>query len=180
MLLQHAGDKPVVLDADALNLMAVDGALQKLIRNRKGFTVLTPHMGEFSRLCGKSMETLKTARLEEAAAYAVDMGVTLLSKDAVSVVTSPEGQTVLIDSGNNGMATAGSGDVLAGITAALLGIYAKNDKSLFDAVTSAAYLHGLAGTDCLQSMPEDFVMAGDIIERISEVLGRIRKAQKEE
>ena len=108
-----------------------------------------------------------------------------MAKDSVSVVTDGS-RSEFITSGNSGMATAGSGDVLSGIIAALLGniagakgVSAKTCKEeLFNAVRNAAYIHGMAGSACLEDMAEDSVTAGDIIAHLQSVIKDIRDEQK--
>ena len=118
--------------------------------------------------------------------FAKEENVILVAKDSVSAVTNGE-STQLITSGNSGMATAGSGDVLAGIIAALLGNVTGICKSrgevsskekLFDAVRNAVYIHGMAGSACLEDMAEDSVTAGDIIAHLQGVIKDIREEQK--
>ena len=101
-----------------------------------------------------------------------------MAKDAVTCVSDGK-RAVLISSGNNGMATAGSGDVLAGIIAALVAASAKT--AVADAMTpvlNAVYIHGLAGSVCLDNMAEDSVTAGDIIISLPGVIKEIRDEQK--
>ncbi len=177
LILENSGDKPVVIDADGLNIISDEknGIKKDHICGRKGFTVLTPHVGELSRLTGISVKELKEDLPGAAAKYADENGICLVAKDAVTVVTDGS-LSWLINSGNNGMATAGSGDVLAGIIAAFLG--AANGH-LPDAVLNAVYFHGMAGTACLENMSEDSVTAGDMIVSVQRVMKRIRDEQKE-
>ncbi len=176
LLLENSGDKPVVIDADGLNIIAdkADGISDTLIKGRRGFTVFTPHIGELSRLTGINTKALKEDPVGAARSYAADAKVCLVSKDAVTVVTEGR-EAILISSGNNGMATAGSGDVLAGIIAAFLGSCRGRAR---EAVLNAVYIHGMSGTACLESMSEDSVTAGDIIVSLQRVMKLVRDEQK--
>ena len=179
-LLENGNEKPFVLDADALNIIAGEEgeagkSLSEMIARRQGITIFTPHMGEFSRLAKKDIKELKADIAKAAAEYAKEAGVILVAKDAVTCVTDGK-RTVFVSSGNNGMATAGSGDVLAGIIAA----YAAKSGSPLSAVQNAVYVHGMAGSACLESMAEDSVTAGDIIVSLQRVIKEIRDEQKGE
>ena len=178
-LLEKAPDKPFVVDADGLNIMAADGAVAEIIKNRNALTVLTPHIGELSRLTGKSAKELKSNISEEAAVFATETGTILVAKDAVTSVTDGK-DIVYVHSGNNGMATAGSGDVLAGIIAAMMANKAFDAEGIkrVAAVLCGVYLHGMAGTGCLEDMAEDSITAGDIIISLQRVLKAIRDEQK--
>ena len=193
-ILDNSGDKPMVIDADGLNIISTDSLLKEKTAQRKGFTALTPHIGELSRLTGKTAGELKSGIIEEAADYAALNNVCLVAKDSVTTVTDGK-KTVLVTCGNSGMATAGSGDVLAGVIAAMLGNVVGIEKSgrtfnpagaesnpeytdkLLRAVESAVYLHGIAGSACLESMAEDSVTAGDIIVSLQRVLKQIRDSR---
>ncbi len=183
-LLENAGDKPFVLDADALNIISAGDRersgqdFREIIQRRSAVTIFTPHIGELSRLTGKSATELKSDIIKCSNEYAADAGVILVAKDAVTCV-SDGSKAVLVSTGNNGMATAGSGDVLAGITAALVAVCAKTEKyEAFTAVLNAVYIHGLAGSACLDNMAEDSVTAGDIIISLPGVIKEIRDEQK--
>ena len=181
--LENEKDKPFILDADALNIIAgedekVSGAKKgfaEMIRERQGITIFTPHIGELSRLTKKTAGELKSDIVCAASEYAKKAGVILVAKDAVTCVTDG-GKTVFVNSGNNGMATAGSGDVLSGIIGAFVG----NSEEPFSAVLNAVYVHGMGGSACLDSMAEDSVTAGDIIVSLQRVIKEIRDEQKGE
>ncbi len=178
-LLEKAPDKPFVIDADGLNIMSENEKVRELVKNRKAVTILTPHIGELSRLTGKSTGELKSDISKEAAALAAATGTILVAKDAVTSVTDGK-DLVYVHSGNNGMATAGSGDVLAGIIAAMMANKAFKTEGIKDiaAVLCGVYLHGIAGSGCLEEMAEDSVTAGDIIVSLQRVLKEIRDEQK--
>lgn len=179
LLLEKAGSKIVVIDADGLNILAEDEEISAILKGRgEGTTILTPHMGEFARLSGKSVKEIAACPARISKAYSRNMNAILVLKDAVTVVTCAD-EMVIINAGNNGMATAGSGDVLAGITAALCAFEPKaaDDDKMFKAVCNAVYLHGYAGHICTESMPTDSVMAGDIASALPEAIGNVRALQ---
>lgn len=185
LLADVSGDRPLVIDADGLNIISADKELREKIKNRSALTVMTPHLGELSRLTGLGINKIKEDLCGKALDFAGKENVILVAKDSVSVVTDGS-RSELITSGNSGMATAGSGDVLSGIIAALLGniagakgVSAKTCKEeLFNAVRNAAYIHGMAGSACLEDMAEDSVTAGDIIAHLQSVIKDIRDEQK--
>ncbi len=134
-------DAPLVIDADGLNGLAQDKDLLKLL---KPDTILTPHPREMSRLTGLSTEAIQKNRIDIAADFAQTHSVCLLLKGAGTVLAFADGSVCLNPTGNPGMATAGSGDVLTGLIAGLLaqGLDAKR------AATAGAYLHGLGPATC--------------------------------
>ncbi len=159
---------PMVMDADALNMLSVDKGLQDFLyaRGDKGLeTVLTPHMGEFARLAGTSVADLKTDIAEATFNWAKAYQITLVAKDARTVVADMGGRLYLNITGNSGMATAGSGDVLSGIIGALLG----QGLGGFDAATLGVYIHSLAGDGAADKYSEYGVTAGKIIETIKKL-----------
>ena len=138
---------PLVLDADALNAMAAWGADSWVPRVREiraagkaGGAVLTPHSGEMSRLTGRSIEELRANPVEVARAWATRWGATLVLKGAPSVTAGPNGRVWVNPTGNSGLATGGSGDVLSGVIGALLGQGMPGPE----AAVLGCYLHGLA------------------------------------
>jgi NAD(P)H-hydrate epimerase len=163
---------PTLIDADGLNLLAQDSSLQEMIdqMGQKGRAfVLTPHLGEFSRLYGCSIAETKEHLLEYPAELAKRLRAVVVCKDARTVVTTPEmNEQYLNTTGNDGMATAGSGDVLAGMITGLLaqGMEAK------DAAVCGVYLHGAAGDLAAKEKTRRSMMASDIIEQISIAAGK--------
>lgn len=148
---------PMVLDADALNILSRNP--QYLQRLPQG-SVITPHVGEFNRLFGKTNNSY--IRLMASLAYAKSFGVTILLKGAYTVVTSPCGVHHFNTTGNPGMATAGSGDILTGIIAALVA----QGYAAPDAARIGAYVHGLAGDMAASVVGEIALTASDIVEYI--------------
>lgn len=155
---------PVLLDADALNVLAQH---KELIRECQNSVIITPHIKEFSRLNGYSIEEIQQDLLGKAREFAKQYPVLCVVKDARTVVTK-EGEIAYINvSGNNGMATAGSGDVLSGIIGGLLAQGVEPRKS----ATFGVYLHGLAGDYAKEAMGVYSMTARDIIKHLKDVLG---------
>lgn len=161
------GKKPLVIDADGLNLLAENGDLRRLLaaQGEKGRkVVLTPHVGELSRLTEVSVQELKQSLLQHGRELAKELHAVVTAKDARTFVCREKGSACLNLSGNSGMATAGSGDVLAGITGVLL----TQQEDAFQAAALAVYVHGRAGDEAAARRGERGCMAGDI----AEALGR--------
>lgn len=153
LLIQQAA-QPLVLDADALNILAENKTwLSFLPKN----TILTPHPGEFDRLAGKSDNGFQ--RLDKAKEFASRYEVFVVLKGAHSAVCTPRGRIWFNSTGNPGMATAGSGDALTGIIAGLLAQKLKP----FDAATAGVYIHGLAGDIAVLKTGYKSLIASDII-----------------
>ncbi len=159
--------KPLVLDADALNIIAENKDFLALLESDSGKAgareiIMTPHMGEFSRLTGCPVSELKKDILSKVRAFTQKYAVSLVCKDARTVV-SKRGECEYINtSGNDGMATAGSGDVLTGIIAGLL---AQGMRG-FDAAVMGVYAHGLAGDIACAKTSGYYMMAHDIIKAL--------------
>ncbi|MTK54543.1 NAD(P)H-hydrate dehydratase [Paludibacter sp.] len=146
-------DKPMVIDADALNILAQHPEWMKLIPAN---SILTPHPAEFDRLAGKS--TTGYERLEKARDFAVKNKVTVVLKGAYTAVINTDGEISFNSTGNPGMATAGSGDTLTGI---LLALQAQGYNA-FDAARLGVFLHGLAGDIATRTIAFESITAGDI------------------
>lgn len=158
---------PLILDADALNLLSENEDVTALMRAYRGSVVMTPHMGELARLTGKSIPFLKENIFREALLSAEHYQAIMVCKDAVTLVADPITSNIYMNiSGNNGMATAGSGDVLTGIIAGLLA----QAKDAFEAVALGVYLHGLAGDKAKDTYTEYGVTAGRIVENIKNLI----------
>lgn len=154
---------PLVLDADALNIMSKQMDLFERINTT---CIITPHLGEMSRLCGKTIDEIKENLIKSAKTFAEKYHVYCVLKDAVTCIANPDGTIYLNLSGNSGMATAGSGDVLAGIIGALLAVH----TSEHDAGALGVFLHGLAGDMAKEKYGESFMTASDIIEQLCQCL----------
>lgn len=175
-LVLKEADCSLILDADALNLLAKQEELQILAKERKQRfpkreLVLTPHQGELARLTGQKIEELKENPLLHQQALAEQFHCTLVSKDAVTLVCTKEEQQFYLNSaGNSGMATAGSGDVLAGILGSfLVQSEKKGNISILESMAAGVYLHALAGDRAKERVGEAAMIAGDIIDSLKEL-----------
>lgn len=153
---------PCVLDADALN--ALVGHLEVLGKSR-GQLLLTPHPGELARLLGVTTTELQENRVAIARSFAVDHRVVLVLKGARTLIARPDGAVFINTTGNPGMATGGTGDVLAGICGSLIG----QGLPLGEAATTAVWVHGRAGDVVKQKRGELGLIAGDLLEGMTEV-----------
>lgn len=151
--------KPLVIDADAL--FALAGHADILLK-AEGPRILTPHLGEMSRLINQSVKSIEASRLKTSRDFARRYNCVLLLKGHRTVVASPQGKTSINRTGNVGMATAGSGDVLTGIVTAFLG----QGMSPFDAAKFGAYIHGKAGDLAARKKSKTSMIASDIIDRL--------------
>lgn len=154
---------PVLMDADALNLIAEDTGLLETCHTD---LVVTPHLGEMSRLTGESVSSLQRHLIASAEEFAERYRAVCVLKDEHTVTAVPHGQTWLNLSGNAGMATAGSGDVLSGVIGALMA----QGLSAGAAAPLGVYLHGLAGDVMAEETGMCGLMAGDLPEGIRRVM----------
>ena len=161
--------KPVILDADGLNLLAKNSQWMKCINEQ---TVLTPHMGEMSRLTGREISELKENPAVSASRFAEKNNCICVLKDACTTVADSQGSLYLNLSGNSGMATAGSGDVLSGIIAAVFCMYlsCKEEKTVAYKAALAVYIHGLCGEYAGNKKGLHGMTAEDMIHALTEVL----------
>jgi NAD(P)H-hydrate epimerase len=160
-VLAHA-PTPAVLDADALNALADEPAL---LGNWPSPVVLTPHPGEMARMCGISIAEVQADRIEVARSRAEAWGCTVVLKGARTVVASPGRPASVVATGNPGLATGGTGDVLAGLVGALLA----GGLEPHDAARVAAWVHGRAGDLAAEVHGERGLVASDVAERIGGV-----------
>jgi ADP-dependent NAD(P)H-hydrate dehydratase / NAD(P)H-hydrate epimerase len=161
---------PIVLDADGLN--AFDGMAEKL--SGKGrVLVITPHPGEMARLTGLSIADIQRDRINVARRFSKDHQVIVVLKGHRTLIAEPGGEVWVNTTGNPGMATGGTGDVLTGIVA---GMIAQNPQQILEAVTAAVYLHGLAGDIACESMGEHSLVATDLIHSLPEAFARARQS----
>lgn len=154
--------RPLVLDADALNMLAAAGGPAAFPR-REAAVILTPHPGEMARLAGISTAEVQRDRIGLARQFALEHGVTLVLKGARTVIAAEDGRVFVNMTGTPGMATGGAGDVLTGIIAGLLA----QGLSAVQAAAFGVYLHGLAGerAAAARNHPAS-LLAGDIIEQL--------------
>jgi NAD(P)H-hydrate epimerase len=147
---------PTVIDADGLNVLA--GNLN-ILKSAGGPLVLTPHPGEFARLLGKTTQDVLDDRLDLAPRFACEWGVYLVLKSYRTLVATPEGRVYVNPTGNPGMATGGSGDVLSGILVSFI----MQEKDILGAILAAVYVHGLSGDLAAAKLTERALLAGDLI-----------------
>ncbi len=154
---------PLVLDADALNIISENPKVLKTIRVP---TVLTPHSGEMSRLCGRSVSYIQKNRVTVARDFAQKYGVYVVLKGFQTVIATPDGEIFINSTGNPGMATAGMGDVLTGVIASLLA----QGLKFKEAIVAGVYLHGKAGDQVAARLGDRGLLATDVIEEIPFVM----------
>lgn len=163
------GRKPLVIDADGLNLLSAHPSVRDILAQQGSAgreIILTPHVGELARLRGKTAAACKEALCREGLALAEELHSTVAAKDARTFICR-QGEKICVNtSGNSGMATAGSGDVLTGVIAGLL---AQGMKG-YEAAAVGAYLHGCAGDLAAEHKGEYACVAGDIMEKIGDAL----------
>ncbi len=147
---------PLVLDADALNIVAQE---LDLLHGRTTSLILTPHPGEMARLAGVSTTAIQDDRLTYARRYAEKWGVVMVLKGARTVTALPDGHCYINSTGNPGMGSAGMGDVLAGIIGGLLA----QGLPAWQAGVVGVYLHGLAGDLAVQTLGPSGLLAGDLL-----------------
>lgn len=157
--LVSTAELPVVLDADGLNAFVGEG---KAFSGRNSPLIVTPHPGEMSRLLDKSVAAVQSDRVRIAERAAREWGAVVVLKGARTVVASPDGFTAVNTTGNPGMATGGSGDVLTGVIAALVA----QGYEPFQAAAAAVYIHGRAGDVAAGEKGQMGLVAGDLIESL--------------
>ena len=159
-------DKPVIIDADGLNIISKN--LKRIPKNRN--IILTPHEMEMSRLTNLSVSYIHENRKEVAVDLAKKLGVIVVLKGSETVVT--DGERVYINkTGNSGMATAGSGDVLTGIITSLLG----QGYETYEAAVLGVNIHGISGDFAKYKFGEDGIIARDLIENIPFAIKNMRE-----
>ena len=161
---------PTVFDADALHILARQPELLDLL---PAGSIITPHIGEFERLYECIIDS-DSHRLQQAIAMAAQYNIIIVLKGAHTAIISPKGEVYINNCGNNGMATAGSGDVLTGIITSLL---AQGYDSLKAAVL-AVHLHAIAGDIAAQENCEEYISAQDIISHLGKAFKKIRSCDK--
>ncbi len=160
---------PIVLDADALNVLAKDVSV---LKGKKSPIIITPHMGEMSRLTGKTLEEVLENPVFTARDFAVEWQIYVVLKSARTVVATPDGKVYVNINGNSGMSTAGTGDVLTGI---ITGMVAQGLSPL-DAAITGVFIHGMTGDRVAERLGEHGLLAGDLVEALpytlKELLGK--------
>jgi len=159
-------DKPTIIDADGLNALVSHLNILRTTDDGRRTTILTPHPGEMARLLGIGIKKVQSQRKKIAIKFAQDYKVTVVLKGHNTVVADYQGNLYINRTGNPGMATAGSGDVLTGMIAAFLG----QGLDAFGAAKYAVYLHGLAGDLAAKEKTQISLIASDIIDKIPEAI----------
>lgn len=163
---------PTVVDADGLN--AFEGVTAKL--NGKGRAlVITPHPGEMARLTGRSIPEIQKDRSGIARAFARERNLVVVLKGHRTLIAQSDGELWVNVTGNPGMATGGTGDVLTGMIA---GLIAQNLAHVIAAVIGAVYLHGLAGDIARENLGEQSLLATDLIRELAQAFQRTREAAR--
>lgn len=170
---------PVVIDADGLNAIAKDSTI---LDQTKAPLILTPHIGELSRLISVPIEEIAKDRIKYASESAKKFNCVVVLKGAPTIIGEPEGQIYVNPTGNAGMATAGSGDVLTGVIVGLLAQIMMTKKSesgsvgqdikktMLESALAGVYIHGLCGDLARNEKGEMGMIAGDMMEKLPEAL----------
>jgi hydroxyethylthiazole kinase-like uncharacterized protein yjeF len=163
-------DGPLVIDADAITALSED---TRRLSGREAPTVLTPHPGEMSRLVAKPIDIIQADRVTAALECAEALGSVVLLKGAGSVAAAPGGTAYVNPTGNAGMASGGTGDVLSGLLGGLLG----QGMPPLEASAAAAYVHGLAG-DVAAAGSERALVAGDVLDALPQAFAEAETANR--
>ncbi len=163
---------PMVVDADALNLL---GGQMDIFKAVRAPAVLTPHPGEAAWLLKTTIAEVEQNRVKVAKQIAEGYNVTVVLKGRFSVIAGPDGRVRVNPTGNRGLATGGTGDVLSGIVGGLLA----QRLSPFDAAIAGVYLHGLAGEKASRRLGPDGLLAGDLLPLLPRLLRQIRENDRE-
>ncbi len=172
-ILVGKSDVPIVLDADGLN--AFEGVTDELAGNGR-LLVITPHPGEMARLAGCSTADVQKDRLGVARKFAHEHEVIVVLKGNRTLVVQPTGEVWVNTTGNPGMSTGGTGDILTGMVAAMI---AQNPKDAMLAVCAAVHLHGLAGDVMRERVGEHSMVATDLLLGLPEAFERTRRTARE-
>jgi NAD(P)H-hydrate epimerase len=164
---------PIVLDADGLN--AFEGRTEQL--SGKGrVLVITPHPGEMARLCGSTIADVQKDRLGVARRFAREHDLVVVLKGHRTLVVRPDGEAWVNTTGNPGMSTGGTGDILTGMVSGML---AQHPKDAVLAVCAAVHLHGFAGDVMRESVGEHSMVATDLLKGLPEAFRRAQRSARE-
>ncbi|HSR54506.1 MAG TPA: NAD(P)H-hydrate dehydratase [Acidobacteriota bacterium] len=174
--LVEQAELPMVIDADGLNAFAE--CPQRLKGNPQRPLILTPHPGEFARLLGCSLEEVVEDRLELSRRFAQEHQLWLVMKSFRTLLATPQGEVFVCPLGNPGMATAGMGDVLTGVLGACAAMRSRHDpQGLTQAALAGVFLHSQAGDQAQETVGQDALMAGDVIDHLGKAYGYLRSLQ---
>jgi hydroxyethylthiazole kinase-like uncharacterized protein yjeF len=161
---------PLVLDADGLN--AFEGRASEL-KGKGRALVITPHPGEMARLVGSTVAAVQRDRINVARTFAREHELIVVLKGHRTLIAQPDGTVWVNTTGNPGMATGGTGDILTGMVA---GLIAQNPEHVVEAVIAAVHLHGFAGDVARESMGEHSLVATDLVKALPEAFRRVRES----
>jgi NAD(P)H-hydrate epimerase len=164
---------PMVLDADGLN--AFEGHADELSGKGRSL-VITPHPGEMARLAGCSIRDVQQDRLKTARRFASEHGLIVVLKGNRTIIAAPDGTAWINTTGNPGMATGGTGDVLTGVVA---GLIAQHPQRILESTVMAVFLHGLAGDAGQEAVGEESLVATDLIRFLPDAFRRLRQMSAE-
>lgn len=156
---------PMIIDADAINILSDN---KQVLKNLPFQTILSPHPGEFDRLAGKS--TTEYERHQKQVKLSKKYGIIIILKGPYTIISLQDGSSFINSSGNSGLATGGSGDVLTGLISSLLA--QKYNPS--DAAILGVYLHGLAADLALENQSEESLLPSDVIENLGKAFKSVR------
>jgi NAD(P)H-hydrate epimerase len=159
-------DCPLIIDADGINAIAQN---QNLISKLSAETILTPHPKEMSRISGIKISKILKNRVDITRQFALDHSVNIILKGASSIICQPDGMTTINPTGNPGMATAGTGDILTGVIASLIAQGFSSPK----AAIAGTYLHGLTGDIYASQESQTSLIAGDLLRTLPKTIKRI-------
>ncbi len=164
--------KPLLIDGDGISAISEN---LDILKNRKHPTILTPHIGEMAKLCKLSIKEIQENKIDISQKTSEKLNSYIVLKGAHSIIACPDKRIFINLSGNSGMATAGSGDVLTGTIAAMYGL----GQKIEEAVKTGVFIHGLSGDLAAIEKGEDGITANDIMEYLPASLKYYRKNYKE-
>ena len=166
-------NQPLVLDADALNIISEEIELQQILEDRQEPTLLTPHPLEAARLLGTTTETVQSNRLHTANELAKRFNATVILKGSGTIIADPDGKTAVNPTGGPALATPGSGDVLSGICGALLA----QGWPVWETALAAVWLHGAAADELVKRGEGPAgLTAGELIPEVRRILNHLLQA----